>query len=252
MRGPESFVRHLAAKQYHPRSDAHSNALCNAVLDDLLNECESIAGRARRGEIVASLNHTVTVNYQRWNIDLALGPPPGSLLAPEDDELIRRDVPTVIQLALEVKGVMTEHGKARRNRLRDLHAFHSHAHTYDRRVVAAGLVVVNFAPVFWSPLRPPNDITSHTNIHVIGEETIELYRNLPLRNQPSDDPGLEATCVLVVEHDNLRRNPDPPAGSPAVGETRLVRRPPAPQAGDPLSYATMIHRLCRAYRERWG
>jgi len=251
MRGPEEFVRHLLEEQYHPRSDAHSNAMCRAILNDLLDNCSPLAERAGRGEIVASLNHTVIIGYQRWNIDLAVGPPPGTPLAPKQDQRIRWDVPTVIQMAVEIKGVMTEHGKARFNRLRDLHAFHDHAHNYNRKVVAGGVVVVNVSPVFWSPLRAPEDITRHDHIGRIGRETVELFRNLPLRDDPSNGPGLEAVCVIVVEHDNLAKHLGLPADAPRPRPPLLVSKPPAPPQGDPLSYGTFIHRLCRAYVDRW-
>ncbi len=251
MHGPEEFVRHLQNNQYHPRSAAHSDAMCDAVLSDLLDTCSPLAERAHRGELVASLNHTVQVAYQPWNIDLALGPAADAPARPRAGERIRRAVPTVIQLAVEVKGVMTEHGKARKNRLRDLHAFHSHAHSYDERVVAGGIVVVNVSPVFWSPLRHEDDFTLHHDIDRIGRETVELFRNLPLRNDPSDDPGLEAVCVVVVEHDNLGKHPGLPFNAPKPEKSRLVTKAPAPHTGDPLSYGTFIHRLCRAYSERW-
>lgn len=252
MSGPERFLRHLREQHYHPRSDAHSNALCRSVLDDLLASCDLLGARAERGEIVYQLNHTVQVGFQNWNIDLALGPPPGRPLEPQDEEKIREDIPTVIQMAVEAKGVMTEHGKTRKNRLRDLHAFHSHAHEYNRKVVAGGVVVVNASPVFWSPLRSEDDITRHENIARVGRETVELYRNIPLRDDADDDAGLEALTVLVVSHDNLGKHPSPPSEAPAPRETAYVSEPPAPQPGDPLSYGTFIHRLCEAYRSRWG
>lgn len=116
--------------------------------------------------------------YQRWNIDLALGLPSGSPKPPRDGERIPFEVPTVIELAIEAKGVMTEHGKARHNRLRDLQAFHDRAHRYNEKVVAGGILVVNVAGVYWSPTRDEDDITDHHDIERIGEETVELFRNI--------------------------------------------------------------------------
>lgn len=251
MRGPPAFIEHLREEHYHPRSDAHSNAVCRGVMRDLLDTCPSMSEQAREGRIVASLNHTVTRGYQRWNIDLAVGPPPGSPNPPGKGPSIRWQVPTVVQLAVEVKGVMTEHGKARRNRLRDLHAFHSHAHEYDRSVVAGGVVVVNVSPVFWSPLRGEEDITAHESIDRIGRETVEMFRNLPLRDDPTNGSGLEGVAVLVVSHDNLGKHPNLPSSAPEPAETVLVTGPPAPPQGDPLHYATFVHRLCRAFERRW-
>ncbi len=252
MNGPAQFVNHLQSHQYHPRSDAHSNAICRAILEDLLAHCPPLAEKSASGQLVASLNHTATVSYQRWNIDLALGRPAGATAPPPDGELIRMETPSLIEVAMEAKGVMTEHGKARHNRLRDLQAFHHHAHIYNQRVVAVGIVVVNIAPVYWSPTRSPDDVSEHSNIDQLGRETVDLFRSLPLRNREEDGPGLEAACVVVVDHDNLKKNPDPPHGAPDSVPSRLVERPPAPAVGDPLHYATMIHRICRAYQERWS
>jgi|SRR5215213_6403172 len=250
MNGPHVFVQHLANSLYHPRSDSHSNAIGQAIVADLLEHCQAFAERAGRGEIVAKINHTVTVNYQRWNIDLAVGPPPGAPIPPLDGP-IRWETPATVQLAVEIKGVMTEHVKARQNRLRDLHAFHHHAHIYNPKTVAVGLVVVNMADVYWSPTRQPHDITVHSNIDRIGPATVATYRNLPLRNSDTDGAGLEAAAVLVVKHDNLSKNADLPVGTPAPKDPVLVTRLPAPQVGDPLHYATMIQRTCSAYRDRW-
>src|SRR5688572_23612846 len=101
MLGPGRLIEHLGGKGYHPRSDAHSNAVCFGILEDLMAHCAGIASKAKRGELVAILNHTVTVNYQRWNIDLALGPPPG-LPTPPIADPVSMAVPAVIQIAIEV------------------------------------------------------------------------------------------------------------------------------------------------------
>lgn len=251
MKGPEQFVRHLTQHGYHPRSDTHSNILCQGILVDLLETSPLLAERATHGTIVAKINHTVQVAFQRWNTDLVLGPPAELVSDLEQGAMIHWQVPTVIQVGVEIKGVMTEHGKARRNRLRDLQAFHDYAHRYNEHTIAAGLVVVNVSEIFWSPLRDEDDITEHDNIDRLGHETVELYRNLPLRDRPSGEAGLEAASVIVVKHDNLVSHPNPPAHlHPAP--SHLVERPPAPQPGDPLSYNTFIHRICNLYRQRWA
>lgn len=251
MQGPEHLIRHLSQSGYSPRSNAHSNAICMGILGDLLGHCAVISRKAALGEIVATLNHTVTVSHQRWNIDLAIGPPPGVPQPPLGEELISKAIPAVIEIAVEAKGVMTEHGKARFNRLRDLQAFHNHAHLYNQKVVAVGVVVVNIARVFWSPTRNVTDITRHGNIDKLGLGTVEIFRNLPLRNEPTDAPGLEATCVVVVKHDNLLKNPIIDGMDLKPAPTTLVTTAPAPGIGDPLNYSTMIHRVCTAYEDRW-
>jgi hypothetical protein len=146
---------------------------------------------------------------------------------------------------------MTEHGKARHNRLRDLQAFHGHAHRYNSRVIAAGIVVMNVSEFFWSPTRSTGDITVHRNLQRLGRETVELFRNVPLRNSAADGPGMEAQCVIVVDHDNISQNPAPPPGAPESHAASLITGPPAPSSGDPLSYSALVHRICSAYQERW-
>lgn len=252
LQGPASLVRHLSDRGYHPRSDAHSNVVGLGFLRDLISGCRPFANRALSGNLVAALNHTVIVNHQRWTIDLAVGPPAGSAVPPESGQPIRFAAPALVHLALEVKGVMTEHGKARLNRLRDLQAFHSHAHLYNQKTVALAIVVVNVAEMFWSALRRPTDITVHRNILKLGERTIDTYRNLPLRNEAAAGPGFEGVGIIMVRHDNLSRNPiiDGLAVTPRL--TELVEGPPAPPVGDPLHYSTMLHRSCAAFSERWA
>lgn len=251
MLGPEKFVAFLQEHLYHPRSSSHGNEICRLVVDDLINHCPSIATRASSGEIVARLNLKQRVGHTSWKIDLALGRPAGSPTPPPEGQLIRYEKPAIIQVALETKAVMTEHRKARLNRLRDFEAFHEHAHRYNKNVVAVALVVVNASEAYWSPMRAANDITIHRNISVLAQETVDIYRGIPLRNKPTDGPGLEAFCAVVVRHDNLRKNPNLPV-SHRAGKSKLVTGPPAPEVGDPFHYASMIHRICDCYLDRFA
>jgi hypothetical protein len=248
VRAPDKFVQYLSDSLYHPRSDAHSNALCLAILDDLLEHCTPLGDRAARGEIVAKLNHNVIVGHDEWNIDLAIGPA-AAPSPPPAERKIRMEPPAVVEIAVEAKAVMTEHGKARLNRVRDLRAFHSHAHLYNDKVIAVAVVAVNVAQHFWSPTRAPDDISRHGP--TVGAKTVTVFRNLPLRNAHTDPPGLEAVAMIVIHHDNLKKNPHPFPEMPTPTPTSLITAAPAPQPGEPMHYATMITRVCRAYRERW-
>ena len=251
MRGPAEFVQHLAEHGYHPRSDAHSNAISRAILRDIIEHCPTFADRAKAGEIVAKINHKVRVGYEDWTIDLAIGRAPDRP-EPPDGEPIRWGAPAVVQIALEAKSVMTEHGKARHNRLRDLHAFYGFAHRYGPQTIAAGTIAVNLSAVFWSPLRAHEDITLHHNISTLGPSTIDLFRSLPLRHSAASDPGFEAFTVIALKMDNLARNEHRPAGAPKPRKPSLVSTGPAPAVGDSLHYSTMVRRLCTAYSDRWA
>lgn len=237
MAAPDRFVTHLREKGYHPRSSAHGNAVCEFILEDLLTSCERIAQDAAAGRLVYELNQKVIIGNSEWNIDLVLGPPPAGAQRQVSSQGIIKTRPATIRIAIEAKTIMTEHGKARRNRQRDLDSFHQFLHRYDAEVIAAAITAVNLAPRFRSPLR--QDISQHKNIENLVTETLALLRHLPSRSTPVE-AGLEANAAIVVEHDNV----DPHL-------TRLITGPPAPQVGDPLHYDTFLRRICDRYSQRW-
>lgn len=152
------FVERLAAGGYHPRTSRHSDFLSLIIIRDLVHQCPLVRQRAESGEIVAKLRHHQRVGHADWVIDIAIGTCAGSPVPPQESE-IRFAAPVVIQIAVELKSIFTEHGKARLNRLRDFNSFHGYAHEYNPRTVAAGFLAVNSSRYFYSPLRADNDIT---------------------------------------------------------------------------------------------
>jgi len=233
---PIEFIEHLRSHGYHPRSNAHGNAICEAVLRDLRSRCPRIAEDLGAGRIVYDLNLKLRVGNNVWNIDLVLGPPPAEF-SPQRDGLARIR-PVTIRVAVETKAIMTEHGKARRNRQRDLDSFHQFVHRYNSSTIAAALTVVNIAERFRSPLRPA--ISVHRNITRLTGETLTLLRLLPPRSGAAEGPGLEANGAIVVDHDNIQNR-----------SARLVSQTPAPQVGDPLHYDAFIQHICDQYTQRW-
>lgn len=246
-----SFADHLTAKGYHPRSNKHSNELCEQILRDLLATCKPLAKHAAAGEIVYSLNAKIMAGSTDWNIDLVIGEPAGPAHPPTDGALIRRDRPSLIRVGIEAKSVMTEHRKASRNRQRELDAFHVHLHNYNSEAIAAGVVLLNIAPTFRSPLRnietecpnckhvfTPTLETAHEHPEELVEFGIGLFRNLPVRS--AGGVGLEAISVIVVDHTNA-------PGRRATIHTKAA----APQVGDPLHYDHFIQRICQTYSKRW-
>jgi hypothetical protein len=212
----EELVQHLIQHGYHPRSSRHSDFLSTIILRDLIDRCPAIKAKAARGEIVAKLHHHQMVGTDDWQIDIAIGTCAGNPVPPTS-LVITFAPPVIIQIAIELKGVMTEHGKARRNRLRDFGAFLGHAHRYDPKTVVAAFLAVNSAEWFYSQLNlgktARSELTSHGGRgrtgRQVAKEVVDLYRSIYLRHSPEDHPGLDAIGVIAVEHDNIAGHPDP-------------------------------------------
>ena len=235
---PETFLQHLRASGYHSRSNKHSNALAEAIVTDLVASCPAMAEKARRGLLVYDLNFTIKAGTSDWNVDLVLGVPPPPPQPPGNGGAIRRAAPSSVEVAIEIKSVMTEHRKAVKNRKRDLEAHHEHVHRYNNLAIAAGVLVVNQSATFKSPLR--GEVTRHKNPGVLVEHCVLQARSITSRSGFQGE-GLEAKAVIVVEMDNQD-----------YGATRYVTRPPAPSIGDPLHYDAFVQSLCSLYNQRFG
>ena len=178
----DELVQHLIQHGYHPRSSRHSDFLSFIIIRDLIDRCQPIKSKAARGEIVAKLHHHQMVGTDDWQIDIAIGScagnpvPPTSLEGllglPDAPDIGRPSItfapPVIIQIAIELKGVMTEHGKARRNRLRDFGAFLGHAQRYDPKTVVAAFLAVNSADWFYSQLNLGKTTRSEITRHGAG------------------------------------------------------------------------------------
>lgn len=232
----------------------------------MLAACPLIARRAAAGEIVAQLRHRQQVGYNKWVIDVAIGTPAGPPQPPGGPDLIRFTAPALIQIAVELKSIWTEHGKARHNRLRDFDAFQGHAFSYDPKTIAAAFLVVNAAENFLSPLnleaKNREPITRHKqagkSTQQIVSETIDIFRSLHLRSSIGDSRGLDALGVVVIEHDNFNFLKGKPQYADVETKyeslhqpTRVAPIPPGLKVGDPLHYSTMVQRICNAYNTRF-
>jgi hypothetical protein len=148
--------------------------------------------------------------------------------------------PSTVQIAIEIKSVMTEHRKAVKNRKRDFEAHHEHVHHYGDMTIAGGVMVVNGAVEFLSPLRQL--ITSHGTTSRVAElvnHCVNEMRNVTERSALGA-VGMDAKALLVVDFANT-------TGSVA----HFVERSPAPLVGDPLHYDSFIQRLCSLYISRF-
>ncbi len=239
-----AITKYLTEHRYHPRSSKHGDMLCTFLLDDLLANCPAFRRAAQRREIAFRFNFTIDPQSpDRWNTDLVIGPP---VAAASCDEavggIILKGDPRELWVAIDAKTIMTEHGKARRNRQRDLNSFQDILHRKNPQTIVGGLVLVNMASRFQTPLaRQTSGPTEHRNIERLVSEIVTMLNGLPRGKAKPGRPGLEALGVIVVEHTNIPGD-----------VTRLVRQSPAPAADHPLSYGTFLRDLCEAFATRFG
>lgn len=220
----------LNENQYHPRSDKHGIMLCRYFLEDLLYGSPLLRRIASKGQVVYDEDFTLGEGALRWTIDLVLGPPIQAKTSSREVGITKSE-PKEIWLAIDAKSVMTEHGKARRNRQRDLNSLANIVKHYYPRSIVGGLILLNIASRFKSLLR--EKITYHRNIERLVAETIEIFNEIPRANIEGGS-GIEGVGVIVVNHTN-----DPKYA------TTLVRRPPAPQEDNFANY----HRFFEIMKE---
>ncbi len=252
MSAPENFASWLAAHEhkdpvygwvyrYHPRSDAHSVALCTLILEDLLRACPLLTKAALADKVVYGINarHTFP-NGKTKTLDLAIGT---TKELNEGTRFARTIYPGQIArvlIACEAKTVMTEHSKSQPRVFDELASSHEIVHQGDREAIAAGVTVVNIAKTFVSPLRQKSaelHISKHKQPSA-AERMVNHLRGLPIRKAPTG-VGFDGYATIVVDCDNQ-------------GPAFLWTDPPAPQSGDPDYYESFIARLAEAYASRFG
>lgn len=238
MPNPAGFLDHLRTSGYHPRSNAHSDALAECIVSDLITNCSAIRDRAAAGRLVYGLNFTLVTGTAEWNVDLVLGDPAIGQAVPPPGAAIVKSRPSTVQVAVEIKSVMTEHHKAVKNRKRDLEAHHDHVHRYNSRAIAGGVLVINGSQTFRSPLRPAR--TTHRNPDDLVKHCLDQLRAVTVRSG-LDGSGLDAKAAIVLDMDNEN-----------LARTRYITARPAPPVGDPMHYDAFIQAICSQYTERFA
>jgi hypothetical protein len=251
MDAPRDFAAWLTAHEhrdpkygwiyrYHSRSDAHSIALCELVLRDIIDACQPLRERAIADKIVYGINarHTFP-NGKRKTLDLAIGTLSD---VPEADRfagVIRPGEIDRVLISCEAKTCMTEHSKSQPRIFDELASSHEIVHQGDRDAIACGITVVNIAATFVSPLRQKSKklfISQHKQPRA-AERMVNHLRGLPIRDRV-DETGFDAYATIVVDCDNQ-------------GPVGLWTPPPSPQPGDRDHYDTFITRVAESYAKRF-
>ncbi len=246
--------------RYHSRSDIHSVMLCEFVVRDVLKKCAVLRKQALRDEAAygINVNHRWETTNKAKTLDLAVGPPAEDVVSVPSIAVskIRRvknkknkggtgpkiqNALSRLLIACEAKAVMTEHGKSQPRLFDELSSSHEIVHQGDQDTIAAGIVMVNIASSFVSPLRQRNAELLHISRHqqpMVTSRMIQHLRGLRIRDNVGE-VGFDAFCTFVVDCDNQ------------TGCT-LFTNSPAPQPGDPDHYDMFIERITRFYAERFG
>ncbi|MGA2619075.1 MAG: hypothetical protein ABSF26_15815 [Thermoguttaceae bacterium] len=246
MGAPEDFAGWLAAHEhrdrvygrcyrYHPRSDAHSIALCKLILRDLIESCQQMRENALADKLVYGINaRHVFPNGKKKTLDLAVGTPLAIDKTDRFAGVIHGGRIGRVLLACEAKTCMTEHGKSQPRIFDELGSSHEIVHQGDREAIAAGITVVNIAATFISPLRQKNKVlyVSQHKQPQAAERMISHLRGLPIRDTV-EGTGFDAYATVVVDCDNQ-------------GPATLWTDPPAPQAGERDHYDTFVRRIAAA------
>ncbi len=227
---------------YHPRSDAHSVALCTFLWHDLLEACPALRAQAERGEVICGINVRFTwpTSGKTKTLDLAVGPPLDAPPAETTEPVVGAKLRDVF-FACEAKSVMTEHGKSQPRVYDELSSSHEIVHQGKQETIAAGVTVVNICATFMSPLRQKVRRKPHISEHKQPQAAgrmVEHLRGLPIREEVGQ-VGFDAYTTLVLSCDNQN-------------EAVLWTEPPAPQLGDRDHYDTFLARISRFYSERFG
>ena len=265
MSAPEEVVTWMAAHEhrdkklpyvyrYHSRSDIHSVQLCEFIVRDLLTNCESLRKQAATGKIAYGINikHRWPTTGKVKALDLAVGVPSEHVTFAGSDQIQRvrtlksksasasGNVFSKLLIACEAKAVMTEHSKSQPRLFDELSSSHEIVHQGDQETIAAGIVMVNIASRFVSPLRQKNAEPLYWSIHnqpTVAARMIRHLRGLLVRNEIGQ-VGFDAFCTFVVDCDNQT-------------DCKLHTVDPDPQPGDLDHYNTFLDRITRFYEERF-
>jgi len=230
---------------YHSRSDAHSVALCEFIIQDILASSPVLGAQAKGGDVAFGVNvrHKWESSGKVKTLDLVVGIPSGGTIGIPGLAIARAKSMERVLVCCEAKSVMTEHGKSQPRVFDELNSSHQMAHRGDDAVIATGVTVVNIASSFVSPLRQTATgelvVTPHKQPHVT-ERMVEHLRGLGIRDGLRSE-GFDAYCTIVVDCDNQVDHP-----------VQLWTDLPAPQCGDADHYDTFLERITQSYEERFS
>lgn len=228
---------------YHPQSQKDGDRLCDYFIDDLMHESEDIHQYSKQRELVYETDYDVP--YSQSNVDLVIGPPannPQSSLG----ETVKMSEAKVddIWLAVDPKAIMTQHVKARKNRIGQLESMARDTKSeFSERTITCGIILLNMAERFDSPGRDPDEITVHPEgapnkgLDQVIQETIDKF-DIADTTSPLDFCG-----IISIEHTNLVED---------VGNTTIIKQDPAPDVDEMTHYRKFVKEVSEKIEDRFS
>jgi len=258
--------------QYHSRSDYHSKVTAVALMIDLMRESPELRAGISGGLVGYGVNPKMrdrtnrekTLDVRFGVVDDAL-PIRGArslgrliedlgIVLNADQWSAFRELPTVREamskqdlVVLENKACMTAHSKAAPRLRNELEGAVDAINNSDMRTVAGGLVLINGADTFVSPVWRDNGYVdvdqrrlSHHGQPEDAYRAAEKLRNIPMRRSP-EVMGYDALGIVVVSAVNNGE------------EWELIEDPSygAPQPADIWHYTKVVQRAATLYRQRF-
>jgi hypothetical protein len=259
--------------QYHSRSDYHSKVAAVALMIDLLQESEELRDDVDAGKVGFDVNPKMRDGTNREKtLDMRFGRIDDALPLRRSRSLVRliedydmeltkaqwqivHGLPHVKEalskqelVVLENKACMTAFSKAAPRLRNELEGAVEAVNRTDRRAVAGGLVLINAAETFVSPVLRDNGYVEReqrrVSHHMQPEDafrSIQKLQNIRPR-ETVDDLGFDALGIVVVAAQN-DGSPWTLVDDPAFG---------APQPQDVWHYTKVVQKLARLYRIRFS
>lgn len=250
--GDKRIVNWLNGREYHPQSTKDGEELCQYLVDDLAYVSAPISEAFRSGRLAYGLDHDIAYNELSWDVDLVIGPPAGSTQSvlgqygSEEGALGAEGEVETVWFAADAKAVMTAHGKARKNRARNIFSLAATLLELSRidgvrpRVVSnvdtVGIALVNMAEKFWNPAnREIIKDKEHDNIREAARRTFEL-----MRQTAADLDQIHSIGCIGLRHSNICERALEYHPHERTEPTVLDEKDPAPKKGDPIHYRTFV------------
>lgn len=258
--GDERIVDWLDGREYHPQSTKDGESLCRFFVQDLAHISEPIANAFQSGKLAYGIDHDIEYNELTWDVDLLIGrpakPPQSELGQYSGSNSAAEGELASVWFAGDAKAVMTAHGKARKNRARNVFSLAATLLELSRiegvhpkvieDVDTVGIALVNMADRFWNPdneeMIKDNE---HDNIREDSKRRFDL-----MRQTANDLDQIHSIGCIGLRHSNICEGTLANHPHETPEPTKLDLEDPTPKQGDPIHYRTFVENAAASIEKR--